>query len=725
MKHRLLLILTVLTLLMTAVCPVQAEERRTMTYTGGEVLRILPRDGGYDLLELAYVQTTMPYIVLDAPTSWEAVITGGAAPYACEVLIVWQSDLSMDEFYDPWEVIDWFNLPESGKFTYTFTQAGRYFLQFTITDAQGQVLIFQTRTYEAYATEDEDDPTTVAGKVNQIIASEITADMNEYKRARVLHDWLIYNANYDYTYTNYDASGVLLKGTGVCDSYGRAYLMLCTAAGLEALYVTGQAGEAGYPSTWSNHGWNLVKIDGQWYHVDCTWDDPGTGGYENHSYFLLTDEQISADHVWEKVNMGEMFVPDADEEFDHAASGSYGEDYDFAFSTIAEYNRKFDALVASGVRKDQTVGKYTGSEDYDAFFSTFCDWANEKVPELAAEGLINSAYMQYWGDQFSLCLGWLEPTEYIAILEEAVTVAVGETLPLTVSRYVSDSNAFTCKSSNAAVAKVSATYSADTGFTVTVTGVSEGTATITITSADGVKDTIAVTVPSGFDPDFALTMDADDAAIALDWNAIPGVTEYEVVHGLNGVETILATTVASEASLTTPAWITCQPGQQIWLVGRRVAAGEAVAEYISTKLDYAGIAHTEVIDPATSSLTQGSHCSVCGTVLITQLPITDPHTWIGGVMTRVPSGSTDGEMTYTCRVCGEHKTSAICCGKPGDATDDDAIDMLDVISILEWYCEGPAQLNLYNSDVNNDDLVDMLDIVTVLEYFCGWDVELN
>ena len=140
MKRRLLLLLTVLTLLMTTVCPAQAESRRTVTYTGGEVMRVLPRGPGYELLELAYTQTSMPYIVLDTPTSWETVITGGAAPYSCEVLIVWQPDLSMDQFYDPWEVIDWFQLPESGNFTYAFPEPGRYFLEFDITDAQGQVL---------------------------------------------------------------------------------------------------------------------------------------------------------------------------------------------------------------------------------------------------------------------------------------------------------------------------------------------------------------------------------------------------------------------------------------------------------------------------------------------------------------------------------------------------------------------------------------------------------
>ena len=37
---------------------------------------------------------------------------------------------------------------------------------------------------------------------------------SEYAVARWLHDWLVNNAAYDYTYTNYGPEGVLLEGTG-------------------------------------------------------------------------------------------------------------------------------------------------------------------------------------------------------------------------------------------------------------------------------------------------------------------------------------------------------------------------------------------------------------------------------------------------------------------------------------------------------------------------------
>lgn len=112
-----------------------------------------------------------------------------------------------------------------------------------------------------------------------------------------LHDWLIYNADYDCTYSIYTADGVLLQGTGVCDSYTRAYNLLLQQFGIECIRLS--AGEM-------NHAWNLVKIDGQWCHIDVTWDDPidynYRGGYENHNYFGLTDARMDKDHDWNRSN---------------------------------------------------------------------------------------------------------------------------------------------------------------------------------------------------------------------------------------------------------------------------------------------------------------------------------------------------------------------------------------------------------------------------------------
>ncbi|MBQ7850132.1 MAG: Ig-like domain-containing protein, partial [Clostridia bacterium] len=151
---------------------------------------------------------------------------------------------------------------------------------------QGNYTGSQTLTFEIY----EKTASTVQEKVEEIVAECLDRKFeDEYETALWLHDWLVNNANYDYTYTYYGAEGVLLHKTGVCQSYTLAYQMLLNAMGIENTTIV---------SPEMDHTWNLVRIDGEWCHIDCTWDDPGVGGAECYSYFGMNDALISRDHTW-------------------------------------------------------------------------------------------------------------------------------------------------------------------------------------------------------------------------------------------------------------------------------------------------------------------------------------------------------------------------------------------------------------------------------------------
>lgn len=126
--------------------------------------------------------------------------------------------------------------------------------------------------------------------VKRVVAETITADMSDFEKALALHDWIINNAYYDASSPCFHgAEGVLHYGRGVCQSYEEAYGKLLDEVGIPNYPVYGFANGG-------SHSWNLVQLDGEWYHVDCTWDDPLPNGHENHNYFGLTDALISADH---------------------------------------------------------------------------------------------------------------------------------------------------------------------------------------------------------------------------------------------------------------------------------------------------------------------------------------------------------------------------------------------------------------------------------------------
>jgi len=89
----------------------------------------------------------------------------------------------------------------------------------------------------------------------------------------------------------YDIQGPLLKERGVCLGIAQTLLYLCRPLHIPMILVTGEATIAGWKS---NHAWNLVKLDEEWYHADVT------GEICDHtSCFLLKDEDFS-DRSWPK-----------------------------------------------------------------------------------------------------------------------------------------------------------------------------------------------------------------------------------------------------------------------------------------------------------------------------------------------------------------------------------------------------------------------------------------
>ena len=66
--------------------------------------------------------------------------------------------------------------------------------------------------------------------------------------------------------------------------------LLMDLAGVECITVVG----ASSGST-SDHAWNMVRLEGEWYCVDPTWDDQVT--YISYDYFLVSDGHMDG-HIW-------------------------------------------------------------------------------------------------------------------------------------------------------------------------------------------------------------------------------------------------------------------------------------------------------------------------------------------------------------------------------------------------------------------------------------------
>lgn len=118
---------------------------------------------------------------------------------------------------------------------------------------------------------------------------------SDYEKELYLHDALIKKVTYTYSkLEEQNGYTTLVEGKGVCAGYAFALQYLLMRAGIQSYYVVGYAGE--------NHAWNLAKIDGEWYYVDATWDDPVYNGSDDpyspyHSYFNITTAMLQEDHT--------------------------------------------------------------------------------------------------------------------------------------------------------------------------------------------------------------------------------------------------------------------------------------------------------------------------------------------------------------------------------------------------------------------------------------------
>jgi hypothetical protein len=133
---------------------------------------------------------------------------------------------------------------------------------------------------------------------DEIIDEIITNTMIDYEKEKAVHDYIVLNTKYgtEVGEAAYTITGVLQENTAVCQGYAETFKMFMDLLGIECHLVLGEASE--------DHEWNIVRIDGAYYHVDVTWDDPtpDSEGEVSYLYFNVPDYIIAEDHKWETDN---------------------------------------------------------------------------------------------------------------------------------------------------------------------------------------------------------------------------------------------------------------------------------------------------------------------------------------------------------------------------------------------------------------------------------------
>lgn len=121
--------------------------------------------------------------------------------------------------------------------------------------------------------------------------------MDAYAKEKAIHDYVVLNVSYDQSLTHYTAYDALYDRTATCQGFAMLTDRLLRAAGFKDIILSGTAVDSLGRAA---HAWNEVKVDGNWYQLDTTWDDPipFVKGRVLYDYFNLTNAQMGRNHFW-------------------------------------------------------------------------------------------------------------------------------------------------------------------------------------------------------------------------------------------------------------------------------------------------------------------------------------------------------------------------------------------------------------------------------------------
>lgn len=199
--------------------------------------------------------------------------------------------------------------------------------------------------------------TAVKSKVENIVNSVIKSNMNDFQKELALHDYIVNSTSYDYNNLlkgtipddSFNAYGVFFNKVAVCEGYAEAMYRLLNAAGVKTLMIIGQGNNV-------DHAWNLVNVDGNYYHLDSTFDDPvsNSGDTLSYNYFNLSDNEISKDHTWDSSSYPRCTNTKAN--------------YYVVNNLVASNSKDFYNIIYNGLlKKQQTIRCKTPNYDTNTF----------------------------------------------------------------------------------------------------------------------------------------------------------------------------------------------------------------------------------------------------------------------------------------------------------------------------------------------------------------------
>lgn len=157
-------------------------------------------------------------------------------------------------------------------------------------------------------------------EVDKVIKDNIKDNMSDEEKIKVIHDYIINNTKYDVErnltgvseYDSHKATGPLFQGYATCNGYTDLMAIYLSKMGFNNIKIATTPDDLN--GSESGHIWNAVYLNGEWLHLDLTWDDPvsqDNKDYLFHTYFLVTTDKMkeedSGETTIEEHNFNKLF----------------------------------------------------------------------------------------------------------------------------------------------------------------------------------------------------------------------------------------------------------------------------------------------------------------------------------------------------------------------------------------------------------------------------------
>ena len=500
----------------------------------------------------------------------------------------------------------------------------------------------------AYLTNAKEEQQELDAALQEVKSKIDISGMTDEEIVLAYHEYLTSTVAYAYEdYFNgtiaanhgYDMYGALVKHSCVCQGYAETMFYLLREAGLSCAIASSEN---------INHAWNIVKIRGNWYHIDATWDDPvwDMPGRSYHDYFLVSFDTMNKNTL----------INHTKDRTDMVVSAQWGDTYTTAVDTTYESGKFWNGIekaifykdgywysISEGSSKTSfNINKYQYSTNINkVLYSGTAKWTTPSGGYYP--GVYSSIYLR--GDN----LYFTTPDSLNKIDVTSTNVTPTELI------------------------NIRTQYNSSTGNNLYAFGEQYGKLVYFITDSPNIKKTKDSSNSSKYNKEYAEY--TFEMCISHKWDA--GVVTKEPTYTSTGTKKYTCIN-CGETKIETIAKLVCT--SHVWDSGKVVTAPtyktegikkytckncgttktETIAKLVCTKHAW----DAGVVTKQPTYKTEGTKkytCTNCGetkTETIARLVCTN-HAWDAGVVTKQPTYKTEGTRKYTCTNCGETKTETI------------------------------------------------------------------